>query len=62
MEPIDIFGAVIGSVALIALIAMLLFGIYSAEKTENRKRALYEEETKYFKHRNKMFEESEENK
>lgn len=56
MEPVEIFGAIIGLTALAALIVAMFFGIHSAEKTENHKRELMKEISKYYKHRNEMFE------
>lgn len=63
MSAVEIFGAVIGLTALLALIVAMFFGINSAEKTENKKRELMNEISRYYKHRNEMFEkESEDNK
>lgn len=62
MEPVEIFGAIIGLTALFALIVAMFFVIHSAEKTENHKRELMKEISRYYKHRNEMFEKEEESK
>lgn len=62
MSAFDIWGAVLGTVSLIALFVLLFIGIASAEKTENNKREVMKEVALYYKHRNEMFEKESEDK
>lgn len=59
MTAVEIFGAVIGLTALASLIVCMFICIHSAEKTEEKKRELMNEVSKYYKHRNDMFEKEE---
>ena len=53
----EIFGMIVGVLALVGLFTMLIFMCISAEKTEEKKRDLYKEVSKYYRHRNEQFEE-----
>ena len=56
MTGVEILVAIIGCVSLGALLVLMFIGIHSCEKTENKKRELMEEVTRYYKKRNEMFE------
>lgn len=57
MTADEIVAAVFGGLVLIALIVFLFIAFRSAEKTEEKKRAFLEEISKYYRYRNKQFEE-----
>lgn len=56
MNSTDIAAVIVFGIVAILLTIVLIFGIKSAEKTEEKKRALMEEVTRYYKKRNEMFE------
>lgn len=57
MTADEIIAGILAGLIIASLFVLLIFGLKSAEKTEEKKRAFLEEISKYYRHRNEQFEE-----